>query len=338
MAAASGVTLTFMSYGGTITSLVTPDRQGHGANVVLGFPTLRDYETKGAEGGLYFGAIIGRYTNFIAGAHFRLGASDYALAANARPNTIHGGDKGFDKQVWDVQPISTAGDSVSAQLTYVSPDGEEGYPGTLAVHVTYTLSESGAFTIHYEATTDKETVVNLTNHANFNLAGAGSPSGVFAQVLTVDADRYTPTDTEQIPLGTLTPVDGTPFDFRQPTPIGARIRDDDEQLALAQGYDQNWVLNKHGDPAEPQLAVHAYDPVSGRTLDCLTTEPGVQIYTANFLNGAYAGNGGRYRQTDAFTLETQHFPDSPNHPDFPSTELKPGTIYRSTTIFRFSTD
>jgi len=220
-------------------------------------------------------------------------------------------------------------------LTYTSADGEEGYPGTMKVNVTYTLSDDGAFTIHYKAVTDKNTVINLTNHSNFNLAGAGSPGGVLQQVLMVDADRYTPTDRTQIPLGQLAPVEGTPFDFRKPTAIGARIRNNNEQLALAGGYDQNWVLNKHGNTSQPQLAVRAYDPKSGRTLECLTTEPGVQIYTGNFFNGTYAGTGGYYRRTGAFTLETQHFPDSPNHPNFPTTELKPGQVFNSTTIFRF---
>jgi len=198
-----------------------------------------------------------------------------------------------------------------------------------------TLSEDGSFTIHYEAVTNKDTVVNLTNHVNFNLARAGSHDGVLQQVLMVDADLYTPTDRTQIPLGQLTTVKGTPFDFRKQTAIGARIRDDNEQLAIAQGYDQNWVLNKRGDTSQPQLAVRAYDPHSGRTLACFTTQPGVQIYTGNFFDGTYAGTGGIYRRNAAFTLETQHFPDSPNHPNFPTTELKSGEVFNSTTIFRF---
>ncbi len=220
-------------------------------------------------------------------------------------------------------------------MTYASADGEEGYPGALQVSVTYTLSEDGAFAIHYEAVTTKDTVVNLTNHMNFDVAGAGSPDGVLGQILTVDADRYLPLDKSQIPLGQLAPVSATPFDFRKPTAIGEHIHDKNGQLAIANGYDQYWVPNKRGGGALKQVAARAYDPRSGRTLECLTTEPGAQIYTADWFDGSYAGVGGRYGQYAAFTLETQHFPDSPNHPGFPSTELKPGQVFRSTTIFRF---
>jgi aldose 1-epimerase len=337
MTSGHGVTVKFMSYGGVITQIITPDRHGHPADIVLGFPTLHDYETKSAEGGLYFGALIGRYANRIAKGHFSLDGHDYTLATNNGPNALHGGIKGFDKQVWDVMPGATSGHSVDATLSLTSPDGDQGYPGTLKVTVTYTLSDDNAFTIHYLATTDKDTVVNLTNHSYFNLAGAGSPAGVFQQVLIVNADQYTPTDSTSIPVGRNAAVRDTPFDFRTPTAIGARLRSDNEQLIFAQGYDHNWVLNKHGDPAVPQFAARAYDPVSGRTLECLTTEPGVQIYTANFLKGIYAGIGGVYRQTDAFTLETQHVPDSPNQPNFPTTELKPGQTFDSTTVFRFGT-
>ena len=219
-------------------------------------------------------------------------------------------------------------------LTYTSPDGEEGFPGTVKVSITYSLSDDGVFTIHYEAVTDKTTVINLTNHANFNLSGAGS-GDVLQQVLTIDSDKYTPTDKTQIPLGPLAKVDGTPFDFRMPVAIGARIHYQNEQLILARGYDQNWVLNKHGDPLQPQHAVHVYDPKSGRTLDCFTTEPALVIYTGNFFDGSFAGTGGVYRQFAAFTLETQHFPDSPNQPAFPTTVLNPGQIYKSTTVLQF---
>ncbi len=335
MTSGHGVTVKFMSYGGIITEIIVPDRQGHPANVVLGFASLHDYETKSAEGGLYFGALIGRYANRIANGHFSLDGQDYSLAINNTPNALHGGTKGFDKQVWDVRLGATSGRSVNAVLHLSSPDGDEGYPGKLDVSVTYTLSDDNAFSIQYRATTDKDTVLNLTHHAYFNLAGAGSANGVFQQMLTVNADQYTPTDKTSIPLGHNVPVQGTPFDFRKPTAIGAHLRSDDEQLIWAQGYDHNWVLNKRGDSATPQFAARAYDPASGRMLECLTTEPGVQIYTSNFLKGIYAGNGGVYRQTDAFTLETQHFPDSPNQPSFPTTELKPGQTFNSTTIFRF---
>ena len=301
---------------------------------MLGFPTLRDYETKGAEGGLYFGAILGRYANWIARGRFTLDGREHQVPLAYPPHAIHGGKKGFDKRVWTVQPQAVSGGSVSARLTYISPDGEEGFPGTLQVGVTYALSEDGAFTIHYEAVTDKATVITLSNHMNFNLAGAGSPGGVLGQVLTVDADKYLPLDKGQLPLGPLAPVAGTPFDFRTPAAIGARIHDKHEQLAIADGYDQYWVLDKPGDPARPQHAVRAYDPGSGRTLDCWTTEPGVQIYTAGYFDGSYTGTGGRYGKYAAFTLETHHFPDSPNHPAFPTTELRPGQGYGSTTTFR----
>ena len=324
-----------MNYGGIVTDVVAPDRRGEPAHIVLGFPTLRDYETKSANNELYFGALIGRYANWIARGRFKLDGNEYQIALSDPPNTIHGGQRGFDKRVWSVQPTATSGQSIGALLTYTSADGEEGFPGEVKVGVTYTLSDDGAFSIHYTAVTNKDTVINLTNHMNFNLAGAGSSGGILGQVLTVGANQYLPLDRSQIPLGQPAPVRGTPFDFRQPTAIGARIRENNKQLAIAGGYDQYWVFNKRGNPAQPQLAVRAYDPNSGRTLECLTTEPGVQIYTASFFDGSTIGIGGRYGKYSAFTLETQHFPDSPNHPDFPTTELKPGEVYNSTTIFRF---
>ena len=335
MSTGSGVSVSFMNYGGAITDVTVPDRQGRPGHVVLGFPTLRDYETKGAEGGLYFGALLGRYTNWINRGRFTLDGRDYQISLAYPPHTIHGGKRGFDKRVWSVQPQATSGQSVSARLAYTSPDGEEGFPGTLRIDVTYTLSEDGAFTIRYEGVTDKATVLTLSNHMNFNLAGAGSPGGVLQQVLMVDADSYLPLDRSQLPLGQPAPVAATPFDFRKPAAIGARIRDKDPQLAIAEGYDHYWVLDKQGDAAQPQLAVRALDPASGRTLDLYTTEPGVQIYTAGFLDGSYSGTGGRYGKYAAFTLETQHYPDSPNHQDYPTTVLRPGQAYSSTTVFRF---
>ena len=335
MTTSGGVSVSFMSYGAAITDVTTPDQHGQSGHIVLGFPTLRDYETKGAEGELYFGAVLGRYANWIAGGRFSLDGHQYQLSLSDPPNTIHGGKRGFDKRVWAVRPQITSGEIASARLTYTSVDAEEGFPGTLRVAITYTLSENGAFTIHYEAVTDKATVINLSNHMNFNLAGAGSSAGVLKQVLTVHADLYLPLDRSQIPLGPLAPVDGTPFDFRKPTAIGTHIHDKNEQLSIADGYDQYWVLDKKGDPAQPQLAVHVLDPLSGRTVDCYTTEPGVQIYTGDWFDGTYSGIGGRYGKYAAFTLETQHFPDSPNHPDFPSTVVKPGQVYDSTTMFRF---
>jgi len=335
LTARSGVRVSFISYGGTITAIVAPDRLGRPASIVLGFATLREYETKSADGELYFGALLGRTSNWLGQGRFRLDGRTYQVPLSDPPNTIHGGKKGFDKRLWTVTPLAASGPSVSALLTYTSPDGEEGYPGTLKARVTYSLSDEGTLSIHYEATTDKDTVVGLTNHANFNLAGAGSPGGILRQVLTVHAGRYLPLDASQLPLGRLAPVAGTPFDFRSPTAIGARIHAKNAQIAIANGYDNYWVLNKRGDLTQPQLAVHAFDPQSGRTLDCFTTEPGVQIYTAAFLDGSYSGIGGRYGQYSAFTLETQHYPDSPNHPLFPTTELKPGQVYRSTTILHF---
>ena len=335
MTAGSGVRISFLSYGGTVTDVVAPDRRGRPAHVVLGFRSLREYETESADGELYFGALIGRYANWLARGRFRLDGHLYQITLSDPPNTIHGGAKGFDKRLWGVRPLITSGPTVSARLTYTSPEGEEGFPGTLKVRVTYSLSDDGAFTIRYEAVTDRDTVVSLTNHMNFDLAGAGSPGGVLRQKLMVDADRYLPLDGEQLPLGRLAPVGGTPFDFRRPTEIGARIHDKNKQLAIAGGYDQYWVLNKRGDRARPQLAVRAYDSRSGRTLDCYTTEPGLQVYTANFFDGSYAGVGGRYRRFSAFTLETQHYPDSANHPNFPTTELRPGQVFDSTTVFRF---
>lgn len=333
MAAANGVSVTFMSYGGTVTDVTAPDQQGRPGHVVLGFPTLRDYETTGAAGGLYFGAILGRYANWINHGRFTLDGRVYQLTLAYPPHTIHGGKRGFDKRVWAVEPLKTSGTSVGARLTYTSPDGEEGFPGTLRVAVTYALSDDGTFTIRYQATTDKATVVTLSNHMSFNLAGAGSPGGVLGQVLTVDADRYLPLDQSQMPLGPMAPVAGTPFDFRVPTPIGARIRDKDPQLAIAGGYDHYWVLTRRPSPAQP--AAHVLDPASGRTLDLVTTEPGVQIYTASWLDGSVSGTGGRYGKYGAFTLETHRYPDSPNHPEYPTTVLRPGQDYDSATTFRF---
>ncbi|CAA9521258.1 MAG: Aldose 1-epimerase [uncultured Sphingomonas sp.] len=335
MTTSGGVSVSFINYGGIVTDVVAPDRDGRRESIVLGFPTLREYETTNARRGLYFGAIIGRYANFIAGGRFKLDGREHRLFQNYPPNSLHGGARGFDKRIWRVEPLATAGRSVGARLTYTSPDGEEGYPGTLNASVTYTLSEDGAFAINYQATTDEATVVAMTNHLNFNLAGAGSPDGVLRQELMVNADRYLPTDRTQIPLGQSAPVQGSPFDFRRPTPIGARIREPHPQLAIAGGYDHNWVLNKQGDVSQPQLAARVYDPGSGRVLECLTTEPAVLSYTANGFNGSVTGIGGRYGRYAGFTLETQHFPDSPNRPEYPSTVLRPGQVYQSTTVFRF---
>lgn len=331
MTSRSGVRVSFINYGGIITDVSTPDRQGRVAPIVLGFPTLREYETIGARNEYYFGALIGRFANWIDGGRFTLDGRRYQLTLSNPPKTIHGGVKGFDKRIWTVTPLVTSGSGVAARLSYTSPDGEEGYPGTLKVEVTYSLSQDGAFSIRYRATTDKPTIVALTNHMNFNLAGAGQ-GDVLGQSLTIDADRYLLLGRDQLPTGATAPVAGTPFDFRRATAIGARIRDRDPQLALADGYDQYWMLNR---PGLVRPAVRAVDPAGGRTLEMSTTEPGVQIYAGGFFRGGTVGTGGRYVKYAGFTLETQHYPDSPNHPNFPSTVLRPGQVFDSTTVFRF---
>ncbi len=337
MTSAHGLVVKFMSYGGIIAAIQAPDRHGHRADIVLGFPDLEGYQTTSAKEGYYFGALIGRFANRIARGRFTLGGQEYSVPVNNGPNALHGGLVGFDKKVWDVAPGAISGEAVDATLTLTSPDGEEGYPGTLHVSVTYALSDDDALTLRYRATTDRDTVINLTNHSYFNLAGVGAPHGVVDQVMTVDADHYTPTDATAIPAGPAVSVAGTPFDFRVPRAIGAHLRDPDQQLLWARGYDHNWVLNGARGGTTPRFAARLMDPASGRVLECLTTQPGVQIYTGNFLNGAGAGVGGVYRQTDGVTFETQHFPDSPNRPDFPTVELKPGQVFDETTVFRFST-
>lgn len=329
---AHGITVRFIDLGGCITAIDTPDRASRFANIVLGYRRPADYDTNAT----FFGAIIGRYANRIAKGTFTLDGEACHLPINNGVNSLHGGTKGFNRQVWAVTPDAER-NGAAAKLTYTSPDGESGYPGTLKVAVTYTLEDAGALRIDYEATTDKPTVVNLTNHTYFNLGGDGSGSAVNA-LLRINADCYTPADATQIPTGEILPVAGTPMDFRRLTPIDARIRTDHEQLTFALGYDHNWVLNKPK-PGALSFAAEAYDPSSGRILRVDTTEPGLQFYSGNYLNGAVAGPAGTaYRQGDGFTLETQHYPDSPNHPDFPSTELRPGQTFRSTTIFHFSTD
>ncbi|GBQ66800.1 aldose 1-epimerase [Ameyamaea chiangmaiensis NBRC 103196] len=324
-----------MSWGGVVTKIETPDRHGKPADIVLGFPTLHDYETKSVDGGLYFGALVGRYANRIAKGQFTLDGQTYHLDINNPPNSLHGGNDGYNKRIWNVERLQNSGSIVSAVLKLSSPDGDQGYPGALDIAVTYSLGEDNSFRIDYSATTNKDTVLNLTNHSYFNLAGPGSPHGVLDQVMWVDADQYTPTDRTSIPFAENASVAGTPFDFRTPKAISRDLKVDNEQLLFAQGYDHNWVLNKHHGPDALEKATTLYDPASGRTLECDTTEPGVQIYTSNFVKGNYAGNGGIYRQTEGVTFETQHFPDSPNHPNFPTTELKPGQTFKSSTIFRF---
>jgi aldose 1-epimerase len=317
-----------ISYGGIVLSLKTPDRNGNSADVVLGFDDLNGYYTNSnSPGGAFFGAIIGRYGNRIAHGSFALDGKKYSLPLNNGENSLHGGPHGFNNVVWKAKEIPDG-----VELIYLSKDGEAGYPGNLTTTVRYTLVK-GELKIDYSATTDKNTVVNLTNHSYFNLAGQGK-GDILKHQLTLMASRFTPVDAGLIPTGELRPVPGTPFDFTKPTVIGERIDADDEQIKLGHGYDHNWVLDATG--GKVALAAEAYDPSSGRVLQVLTTEPGVQFYTGNFLDGTIKGKGGvSYGKRSAFCLETQHFPDSPNHPDFPTTELKRGQRYHTVTVFKF---
>lgn len=322
---ANGVVVVLSSLGAAIHSLRTPDREGRPADVVLGFETLEQWVANPP----FFGVIVGRYANRIAGGRFALDGATYSLATNNAPNHLHGGTRGFDKVVWRAEPLVEA-DGEAVRFTYVSADGEEGYPGTLTTSVVYTLTANNELRLDYAATTDKATVVNLSNHAYFNLAGTGT---VLDHELQINADRYTPVNATLIPTGELAPVAGTPFDFRQATAIGARITADHEQIRIGGGYDHNFVLN--GTPGELRLAARAFDPSSGRTLEVQTTEPGVQLYSGNF-GSPIAGRGGEsYPRHAGFCLETQHFPDSPNQSSFPSTVLRPGDRFESTTVFRF---
>jgi aldose 1-epimerase len=336
------MTVKITNYGGVVQSISVPDRRGHVKNVALGFSNLQGYVTDftnpppGGSGNTYFGAIIGRYANRIANGKFTLDGTTYTLPQNNGPNTLHGGPDAYNTQVWQAT-TETGADSVSLKLTYTDPDGYNGFPGQVRNVVTYTLTQGNALRIDYSATTTKPTVINLTNHTYFNLAGEGS-GAVFDQLLKINADKYTPTNANLIPTGQLAPVAGTPFDFRTIKPIGRDIRSadmpDGNQLVLAHGYDHNWVLNGSG----LKLAAVAADPGSGRVLSTYTTEPGVQFYSGNFLVGDLVGPSGHtYRQSDGFTLETQHYPDSPNEPSFPSTRLDPGHPFASSTIYKFST-
>lgn len=323
-----GVAIKITNYGGIIVSLITPDRNGQPGEVTLGFDHLAGY--LGAQP--YFGCIVGRFANRIAQAKFTLNGVEYTLAQNNGPNSLHGGLKGFDKVVWSAQGFEND-EGVGVTLTYQSQDGEEGYPGNLSVTVVYTLTNANELKIDYRATTDRPTVVNLTNHAYFNLAGRGD---ILNHKMMLTADKFTPIDDTLIPTGELRPVAGTPLDFRQSTAIGARIEQADEQLRLAGGYDHNFVLdNLAGDLV---LAARVHEPATGRVLEVYTTEPGIQFYSGNFLDGSISGKGGQvYQRRAGFCLETQHYPDSPNQPDFPSTVLEPGEQYRQTTVFRFLT-
>jgi aldose 1-epimerase len=332
-----GIVVRAMTWGGIILSLETPDREGRFTDIVLGFDALEDYFGDSP----YFGAIIGRYGNRIAHGTFSLDGVRYELARNNGENHLHGGIRGFDKRLWAAQTFER-NDAAGVALSYASADGEEGYPGRLDVTVTYTLDDDDALTIDYSATTDAPTVVNLTQHSYFNLKGVGST--VLGHQLTIEADAFIPVDASLIPTGEVAPVDGTPFDFRQPTAIGARIDEDDQQLRLAGGYDHTFALGLTANAAAGSIrplrrAAFVREPTTGRTLDVATTEPGVQLYTSNFLNGSIRGKGGiPYPHRGGLCLETQHFPDSPNEPGFPTTVLRPGKRYESRTIFRFGTD
>lgn len=321
------------NYGGIIQSIRVPDRRGRMDNVALGFDSVDEY----VAGSPYFGCITGRYANRIAEGRFTLDGVEHQLATNNGPNHLHGGDVGFDKRVWEATEVRRA-NRVGLRLTYTSPAGEESYPGTLATTVTYTLTNKNEIRMQYHATTDAPTIVNLTNHSYFNLAGEGSGT-IGGHRLKLNASRYTPVDETLIPTGRIARVAGTPFDFRKATAIGERIHDSHEQIVIGQGYDHNFVLNRRGPDDQRMIrAARVTEPRRGRVLEIFTTEPGIQFYSGNFLDGTLVGTSGKvYRQTDGFALETQHFPDSPNQPDFPSTVLRPGEEYETTTVYEFST-
>jgi aldose 1-epimerase len=327
----NGMEVSITNYGGIVVSVKVQDRQGKLGDVVLGFDTLDGYVADKS----YFGALIGRYGNRIGGAKFSIDGVTYTLAKNNGDNVLHGGIIGFNKMLWEARDVSK-GDEPALELKYTSKDGEEGFPGNLMTTVVYTLTNKNELKIEYSATTDKKTVVNLTNHSYFNLAGPGS-GDVLKYVLQLHADKFTPVDSGLIPTGELRSVQGTPFDFRKPMAIGARVDADDEQIRLGQGYDHNFVLTKEKQSG-PTLAARVEEPTTGRVLEVWTTEPAVQFYTANFLDGTVHGKGGiAYGRRTAFCLETQHFPDSPNKPSFPSTLLSPGQRYHTITIYRFLT-
>ena len=328
----NGIELHVIDYGGIITTLRTPDRHGVLADIVLGYDNITGYLAQSP----YFGAIVGRYGNRIAKGRFTLDGVTHALAVNNGVNALHGGLVGFDKVMWHAEPFDSASNGhVGVVFTYTSVDGEEGYPGTLHATVTYTLTDSDELSIEYRATTDKATPVNLTQHSYFNLAGQGGGS-IVNQVISINADAYTPVDSTLIPTGELRPVAGTAFDLRTPVGIGVHLNEQDRQLKIAGGYDHNFVLNRSGNGLV--LAARAYDPPSGRVLEVSTTEPGLQFYTGNFLDGTIVGKGGStYARRYGFCLETQHFPDSPNQKAFPSAILRPSSEYRSRTVFAFRT-
>jgi len=325
-----GMEAKITNYGATLVSLKVPDRKNQFNDVVLGLSTLDEY----LKGTAYLGAIVGRYGNRIAKGRFTLDGVEYKLAVNNGENHLHGGIKGFDKVVWNAREMRTK-NGPALVLSYLSKDGEEGYPGNLKVTVTYTITNRNELRIDYSASTDKDTVINLTHHSYFNLAGEGN-GDILSHRVTINASRFVPTDEGSIPTGELRNVRGTPFDFTSPTAIGARINQPDQQLQFGKGYDHTWVIN--GRMGVLRQAATAYEPTTGRYMEVWTTEPGVQFYTGNFLDGTLTGRSGKpYQYRFGFCFETQHYPDSPNHPAFPTTTLKKGTTYHSTTIYRFST-
>jgi aldose 1-epimerase len=326
-----GMEVSITDFGATVVSIKVPDRDGKLGDVVLGYDDVAGYE-KGTES---FGATVGRYANRIAHGTFSLDGTAYTLFKNNGENTLHGGKIGFNKKWWTAKDLSANG-SPAVQFEYLSKDGEEGFPGNLSVQVTFTLTNDNALQIVYHATTDKKTVLNLTNHSYFNLAGSGT---ILDEKVMIAASQFTPVDAGMIPTSELRAVQGTPFDFRTPTIVGERINQEEEQLKLGRGYDHNWILDANSKkPANPTLAASVWDPRSGRKLEVWTTEPGIQLYTGNFLDGTVHGKGGTvYVMRSALCLETQHYPDSPNHPSFPTTELKPGETFHSETIFKFAT-
>jgi aldose 1-epimerase len=325
-----GMEAKIMTYGGIVQSLKVPDKNGKFGDVVLGYDTIDGYLTNSP----FFGALIGRYANRIADGKFTLDGQEYTLPTNDTPNCLHGGDKGFFARVWKVTKAGIGPDGPELELSYLSKDGEEGFPGNLQVYATYTVTEDDGLKVDFKATTDKDTVCNLTHHSYFNLRGGGD---ILDYVAYINADRYTPVNEHLIPTGELQSVTDTPFDFRTPTAVGARINRDNEQLKFAKGYDDNWVLIHP--PGKEGTAARVTDPVSGRTLTVYTTAPGIQFYTGNFLNGTIQGKGGQvYPYRSAFCLEPQDFPDAPNHPAFPTSELKPGETYQSTMLYKFSAE
>lgn len=329
---AKGVSARILTYGATLQSLIAPDREGKGADVLLGYDDLAGY----VDHPNYFGVTVGRYANRIGGGTFTIDGKSYQLPRNDKVNSLHGGGKGFDKQLWKVVSVKS-GPTASVLLSHSSPDGDSGYPGQLDASVTYALDESGALTISFDAKTSKPTIVNMTNHAIFNLAGEGAVGGALGHLLTIPAKAYTPVDANLIPTGELKPVEGGLFDFRTARRVEDGIRDGrDPQIVFGRGYDHNWALDK-GLTKTPELAARLEDPASGRVLEVLTTEPGVQFYAGNFLDGTLVGKQGHlYRMGDGIALEPQKFPDSPNKPNFPSARVDPGKPYRHVMVYRLS--